>query len=232
MVCILLSHHYILLNFTHWTLNKCSRSLMICVTRCKFSIQKNLYFIFFTARYTLSTSNSAIAALLCALYPHFPAHSTDNRWDARTHTHGPCAERHCCVLMLLLVLQLPPAGSTAPGCVGRWAPPPGPGGRGLPEALLRPARGHLQGGRGHMCPVHAHAFCSVVAKLVDVLWVRKVMGCRNTGDAVNVVPCSTVPESTHRLLSHHHFHWLTAGRTTSPHSHFKRYQGEAAVHYV
>ncbi len=33
----------------------------------------------FSHRYTLSTSNSAIAALLCALYPHFPAHSTDNR---------------------------------------------------------------------------------------------------------------------------------------------------------
>uniref|UniRef100_A0A2K5BY74 Anaphase-promoting complex subunit 1 n=1 Tax=Aotus nancymaae TaxID=37293 RepID=A0A2K5BY74_AOTNA len=30
-------------------------------------------------RYSLSTSNSSIAALLCALYPHFPAHSTDNR---------------------------------------------------------------------------------------------------------------------------------------------------------
>lgn len=35
----------------------------------------------FCFRYTLSTSNSAIAALLCALYPHFPAHSTDNRWE-------------------------------------------------------------------------------------------------------------------------------------------------------
>lgn len=33
----------------------------------------------FCFRYALSTSNSAIAALLCALYPHFPAHSTDNR---------------------------------------------------------------------------------------------------------------------------------------------------------
>ncbi|XP_043916095.1 anaphase-promoting complex subunit 1 [Protopterus annectens] len=31
-------------------------------------------------RYSLSTSNSAIAALLCALYPHFPVNSTDNRY--------------------------------------------------------------------------------------------------------------------------------------------------------
>ncbi|KAG9468649.1 hypothetical protein GDO78_022271 [Eleutherodactylus coqui] len=30
-------------------------------------------------RYSLSTSNSSIAALLCALYPHFPVHGTDNR---------------------------------------------------------------------------------------------------------------------------------------------------------
>uniref|UniRef100_A0A8B9J9C8 Anaphase-promoting complex subunit 1 n=1 Tax=Astyanax mexicanus TaxID=7994 RepID=A0A8B9J9C8_ASTMX len=42
-------------------------------------------------RYTLSTSNSAIAALLCALYPHFPAHSTDNRYHLQ-------ALRHLCVL--------------------------------------------------------------------------------------------------------------------------------------
>ncbi|MBN3295003.1 APC1 protein, partial [Amia calva] len=41
--------------------------------------------------YTLSTSNSAIAALLCALYPHFPAHSTDNRYHLQ-------ALRHLCVL--------------------------------------------------------------------------------------------------------------------------------------
>ncbi|TSN48450.1 Anaphase-promoting complex subunit 1 [Bagarius yarrelli] len=42
-------------------------------------------------RYTLGTSNSAIAALLCALYPHFPAHSTDNRYHLQ-------ALRHLCVL--------------------------------------------------------------------------------------------------------------------------------------
>ncbi|XP_061086236.1 anaphase-promoting complex subunit 1-like, partial [Conger conger] len=38
-------------------------------------------------RYTLSTSNSAIAALLCALYPHFPAHSTDNRYHLQALRH-------------------------------------------------------------------------------------------------------------------------------------------------
>uniref|UniRef100_S4RPX0 Uncharacterized protein n=1 Tax=Petromyzon marinus TaxID=7757 RepID=S4RPX0_PETMA len=39
-----------------------------------------LGFLFLGAgRCSLSTSNSAIAALLCALYPRFPAHSTDNR---------------------------------------------------------------------------------------------------------------------------------------------------------
>ncbi|KAM8859323.1 anaphase-promoting complex subunit 1 isoform 2-T2 [Spinachia spinachia] len=37
--------------------------------------------------YTLSTSNSAIAALLCALYPHFPAHSTDNRYHLQALRH-------------------------------------------------------------------------------------------------------------------------------------------------
>lgn len=37
----------------------------------------------FCFRYALSTSNSAIAALLCALYPHFPAHSTDNRCELK-----------------------------------------------------------------------------------------------------------------------------------------------------
>ncbi len=47
--------------------------------------ERNVFSVFVImlsyVRYTLSTSNSAIAALLCALYPHFPAHSTDNRWD-------------------------------------------------------------------------------------------------------------------------------------------------------
>ncbi|MEQ2262531.1 Anaphase-promoting complex subunit 1, partial [Xenotaenia resolanae] len=38
-------------------------------------------------RYTLSSSNSAIAALLCALYPHFPAHSTDNRYHLQALRH-------------------------------------------------------------------------------------------------------------------------------------------------
>lgn len=38
-------------------------------------------------RYTLSTSNSAIAALLCALYPHFPAHSSDNRYHLQALRH-------------------------------------------------------------------------------------------------------------------------------------------------
>lgn len=38
-----------------------------------------LKLIMFFNRYSLSTSNSSIAALLCALYPHFPVHSTDNR---------------------------------------------------------------------------------------------------------------------------------------------------------
>ncbi|XP_012733859.2 anaphase-promoting complex subunit 1 isoform X1 [Fundulus heteroclitus] len=38
-------------------------------------------------RYSLSTSNSAIAALLCALYPHFPAHSTDNRYHLQALRH-------------------------------------------------------------------------------------------------------------------------------------------------
>ncbi|CAF97047.1 unnamed protein product, partial [Tetraodon nigroviridis] len=38
-------------------------------------------------RYTLSTLNSAIAALLCALYPHFPAHSTDNRYHLQALRH-------------------------------------------------------------------------------------------------------------------------------------------------
>lgn len=47
--------------------------------------------------------------------------------------------------MLLLLLQLPPAGPAAPGRAGCRATPAGPCGRGLPEALLRPLRGHLQG---------------------------------------------------------------------------------------
>nr|XP_060610458.1 anaphase-promoting complex subunit 1 isoform X2 [Anolis sagrei ordinatus] len=38
-------------------------------------------------RYSLSTSNSSIAALLCALYPHFPVHSTDNRYHLQALRH-------------------------------------------------------------------------------------------------------------------------------------------------
>ncbi|CAN0504049.1 unnamed protein product [Rangifer tarandus platyrhynchus] len=38
-------------------------------------------------RYSLSTSDSSIAALLCALYPHFPAHSTDNRYHLQALRH-------------------------------------------------------------------------------------------------------------------------------------------------
>uniref|UniRef100_A0A4W3IWB9 Anaphase promoting complex subunit 1 n=1 Tax=Callorhinchus milii TaxID=7868 RepID=A0A4W3IWB9_CALMI len=38
-------------------------------------------------RYSLCTSNSAIAALLCALYPRFPAHSSDNRYHLQALRH-------------------------------------------------------------------------------------------------------------------------------------------------
>uniref|UniRef100_A0A8C8SU53 Anaphase-promoting complex subunit 1 n=1 Tax=Pelusios castaneus TaxID=367368 RepID=A0A8C8SU53_9SAUR len=38
-------------------------------------------------RYSLSTSNSSIAALLCALYPHFPVHSSDNRYHLQALRH-------------------------------------------------------------------------------------------------------------------------------------------------
>ncbi|XP_075719012.1 anaphase-promoting complex subunit 1 [Rhinoderma darwinii] len=38
-------------------------------------------------RYSLSTSNTSIAALLCALYPHFPVHSTDNRYHLQALRH-------------------------------------------------------------------------------------------------------------------------------------------------
>ncbi|XP_061481518.1 anaphase-promoting complex subunit 1 isoform X3 [Rhineura floridana] len=38
-------------------------------------------------RYSLSTSRSSIAALLCALYPHFPVHSTDNRYHLQALRH-------------------------------------------------------------------------------------------------------------------------------------------------
>ncbi|XP_059838868.1 anaphase-promoting complex subunit 1 [Hypanus sabinus] len=38
-------------------------------------------------RYSICTSNSANAALLCALYPRFPAHSTDNRYHLQALRH-------------------------------------------------------------------------------------------------------------------------------------------------
>uniref|UniRef100_UPI00358F4E60 anaphase-promoting complex subunit 1 isoform X2 n=1 Tax=Myxine glutinosa TaxID=7769 RepID=UPI00358F4E60 len=38
-------------------------------------------------RYSLSTSNSSIAALLCALYPQFPAQSKDNRYHLQALRH-------------------------------------------------------------------------------------------------------------------------------------------------
>lgn len=111
-------------------------------------------FMLFNVRYNLSTSNSAIAALLCALYPHFPAHSTDNRWEPHSHIHTQKLRAHWYfMLMLLSLLQLPPSGPAAPGCVSCWATPVGPCGCGLPEALLRPIRGYLQGKCGKMDPV-------------------------------------------------------------------------------
>ncbi|XP_069035969.1 anaphase-promoting complex subunit 1 [Lepisosteus oculatus] len=60
-------------------------------------------------RYTLSTSNSAIAALLCALYPHFPAHSTDNRYHLQ-------ALRHLCVLAVEPRLLVPVDVDTSKPC--------------------------------------------------------------------------------------------------------------------
>uniref|UniRef100_A0A8C9U516 Anaphase-promoting complex subunit 1 n=1 Tax=Scleropages formosus TaxID=113540 RepID=A0A8C9U516_SCLFO len=60
-------------------------------------------------RYTLSTSNSAIAALLCALYPHFPAHSTDNRYHLQ-------ALRHLCVLAAEPRLLVPVDVDTCKPC--------------------------------------------------------------------------------------------------------------------
>ena len=39
-----------------------------------------------SCRYCLSQSNKAIAALMCALYPHFPATSTDNRSQPKLYT--------------------------------------------------------------------------------------------------------------------------------------------------
>ena len=46
------------------------------------AIAKDLHFSafsFFFCRYCLSSSNKAVAALLCSLYPHFPISSSDNR---------------------------------------------------------------------------------------------------------------------------------------------------------
>ncbi|XP_070577566.1 anaphase-promoting complex subunit 1-like [Ptychodera flava] len=38
-------------------------------------------------RYTLSTSNTAIAALVCSLFPRFPMHSNDNRYHLQALRH-------------------------------------------------------------------------------------------------------------------------------------------------
>ncbi len=38
-------------------------------------------------RYTLSTSASAIAVLVCALYPRFPIHTGDNRYHLQAFRH-------------------------------------------------------------------------------------------------------------------------------------------------
>lgn len=79
--------HFFLLMMIFDTL--CFWLLQLLWTLCE-SDERNTFSSFMMSscfRYTLSTSNSAIAALLCALYPHFPAHSTDNRWDQHLHTH-------------------------------------------------------------------------------------------------------------------------------------------------
>jgi anaphase-promoting complex subunit 1 len=57
-------------------------------------------FLFLGAgRYTLSTSNEAIGALVCALYPHFPITPVDNRYHMQVPHHllapGP-RPRACC----------------------------------------------------------------------------------------------------------------------------------------
>uniref|UniRef100_A0A1B0CZC3 Anaphase-promoting complex subunit 1 middle domain-containing protein n=1 Tax=Phlebotomus papatasi TaxID=29031 RepID=A0A1B0CZC3_PHLPP len=47
-----------------------------------------LGFLFLGAgRYTLSTSQSAIAALVCSLFPKFPTHSNDNRYHLQAFRH-------------------------------------------------------------------------------------------------------------------------------------------------
>lgn len=101
-------------------------------------IKKIMCFLFFNARYTLSTSNSAIAALLCALYPHFPAHSTDNRWAAHTHTHthrqvltpasllcvnaAPCAPATTCRPCATWLCWLPSPASWSRWMWTPWSP--------------------------------------------------------------------------------------------------------------
>ncbi|GAB0094323.1 Anaphase-promoting complex subunit 1 [Sergentomyia squamirostris] len=60
-----------------------------------------LGFLFLGAgRYTLSTSPSAIAALVCSLFPKFPTHSNDNRYHLQ-------AFRHLYVLAIEARLLLP-----------------------------------------------------------------------------------------------------------------------------
>ena len=47
-------------------------------------------FLFLGAgRYTLSTSNEAIGALVCALYPHFPITPVDNRYHMQVPPAPP-----------------------------------------------------------------------------------------------------------------------------------------------
>uniref|UniRef100_A0A8C4LFD5 Anaphase promoting complex subunit 1 n=1 Tax=Equus asinus TaxID=9793 RepID=A0A8C4LFD5_EQUAS len=59
------------LHMKTWILKNASK---VCAVWLMMSALPHLF-----CRYSLSTSNSSIAALLCALYPHFPAHGTDNR---------------------------------------------------------------------------------------------------------------------------------------------------------
>jgi len=55
-------------------------------------------------RYTLSTSNTAIGALVCALYPHFPVSPLDNRYHMQVRRMcAPLlfffpAPFHCCLV--------------------------------------------------------------------------------------------------------------------------------------
>ncbi|XP_077996954.1 anaphase-promoting complex subunit 1-like [Glandiceps talaboti] len=63
-------------------------------------------------QYTLSTSNTAIAALVCALFPRFPIHSNDNRYHLQ-------ALRHLYVLAAEPRLILPRDVDTNKPCYAR-----------------------------------------------------------------------------------------------------------------